>query len=695
VISNGMLREPSPSSGRTLVPKKDRARQLAEWTRLDMRSLNVLYTNLRRRVPALPAYNVAVTDSVSDEDAVSEPFRSTLALCRAAASVGALDELCVEIIGVEQGIDGRPAAEVELLLVSINFVSGSGEPQGITSRARGKAHPYILYKLIKIFQATAYIQDIAGIVGTGFLVEKDVLLTAGHVALECSKDECGNVVYSSKTRPGLHIVFPETIGGAQSADLDKTTPLLAFAEPYTNSSGRLIKLVTSDAACKLDFALLLLDRTIVGAEPLSIEGLPDPTIGSLSFVIGYPGGTSAAMDADSFVRHERSGHRLIHMMNAQPGMSGSCCTGDGGIPVGIHEGELPVAGVGGTKKTENRAVLLRAITQNLQARDPNPLHRRRNTPGVALIDPRLVQRLGKRGQQLADEATRARWEDLFTATIGVSPSEEAGTWPVHPWFARDKERRRLQAWFRAAANPGAGERILFISGPDGSGKTFSVEILSALLANPARDLFRIEGISGSRSLDQLADQLAMSSIAGTATRTADGHLKYDAIETIVDTLAKVGGRDRASDSAAHPLFLAIDAGDEADSIIGGTEWVQLVVAAAAQAWARVVICGLSLETEHRFVDALKANQSTKLLDPDTVVLKHVTADDIAAFLDAYGRLDGKPFTEACELARSFDDLNLLHTCWEPLTTAEAALMSIWLLKRTALSGAEFDRRGSA
>ena len=692
-----MLRKPPPSAVLASAPPKDDARKLAEWTRLDMDLLKALYASLSRKVPGLPNVNVASTDPVPDNDVHEEPLRTILALCRAAQRASVLGELCISIVGVEQEIKGRLAAEVDEILKSIGY---AGEPQGVTNRARGKAHPRIFYKLAKIFEATAYIEDQTGFRGTGFLVDRDgtgflvdrdVVLTAAHVALECNIDAQGTVIFAPRARAGLRVVFPETPGGQQSANLDAMTPVLACAEPYTNSSGKLVKDVTKEAAGKLDFALLLLDRQIVGVEPLSMEGLDQPSIGPLSFVIGYPGGTSPAFDADSFVRPEPLGRRVIHMMNAQPGMSGSCCTGDGGIPVGIHEGELPVLDANlqpaknpdGSEKKENRAVLLRAIAQHIRARVPEALDRRRNAPGIAIFDRELVHRLGKRGQQLADEATRARWEKMFAETVGVSPSEPSGTWTIHPWFARDQKRRQLGSWFKDAANPKAGQRVIFISGPDGCGKTFSIDILGALLATPSLDLFRVEGIAESKSLDRVATQLPRF-VASTITRTAEGRVKYDTVEDMVDALSRVGGRDRAKDRTAHPLFVAIDAGHAADALIAATEWVHLVIALAAQPWARLVICGLALETEQRFTDALAADQATRRLDPDLVALDHVTATDIAAFLDAYGRLDGKPFEKSAadDLAKSFEDPKLLHATCTPLTTAEAALMSVALLKAT-------------
>ena len=681
------------------APPKDDARKLAEWTQLDTALLRVLWPGLRRRAPGLPSFEVASTEEVSDDDAVAEPFRSILALCRAAQRVGALDDFCIDVVGVEQEVGGRSPGEVDAILKAISY---AGQLQGITDRARGKAHPRIFYKLTKIFEATAYIEDQIGFRGTGFLVRKDKVLTAAHVALECSKDERGAVIFSDRARAGLRVIFPAA-WDKQSARLDAVRPLLHFGHPYTNSTGKLIKQVSSEAAGKLDFAVLLLDRMIVGVEPLSIEGLDYPSIGPLSFVIGYPGGTDPAFDADTLVRHEHQGHRLILMMNARPGMSGSCCTGDGGIPVGLHEGELPVLGphlkpernADGSEKKENRAVLLSAIAKNIRDHDPNLLDGTRHAPGVAIFDRELVQRLGKRGQQLADEETRARWEMMFAKVIGVSPSEPSGTWALHPWFARDKARKRLQAWFQAAARPESGDRVVFVSGPDGSGKTFSVDILAALLAAPARDLFRIEGIAESRSLDLVADHLITREVATTVTRTAEGRVKYDTVEDIVDALATLGGRNRARDPTAHPLFVAIDAGEAADAIIGATEWVELVVAVAARPWARVVICGLSPETEHRFMEALKSDPSTRLLDPETVLLEHVTATDIEAFLKAHHRLDGRPFDDAYDLAKSFDGPTLLHGIWKPLTTAEAALMSIMLLKDTTGAAAGNDQRGPA
>ncbi|WP_294535036.1 serine protease [uncultured Rhodoblastus sp.] len=654
---------------------RDDARILAEWTRLDLSIFRAIYRMLQRRFAGMPAVEVALLDHPSDPR--GEPFASMLALCVAARKSSLLGELCVAVANAEVDDYQRDKSEADAI---VERIGGGGTPHTVLNSARGLANPRILGKLSEIFKATARVRRAAGgDLGTAFLVGKDEALTCAHVALE-KRETDARVEYGPRLAGDLQLVFPETEGGEQIASVKN---LLASSPPYFSNQDHLIS--TYDAQDEpqkhLDFALLKLDRTIYGAKPVPIDGVQNPSKGPLSFVIGYRGGSDPAMDADSLMQVIPGGSRVIHSMNAVPGMSGSCCSGEGALPIGLHEGSIPWAGAPGGQA--NRAILLCAIKNVIAAQAA--LAAAKAAPRLLLQKASLVQRLGRRGQQLCGEALGSAWSRAFEKIVGAPPDAATVPFTRHPILgAKDIARRNLNKWFETAtASDGSlAERIMSVEGPPGCGKSFSINLLEAALASPERDLLRLEGMSPDKSLLDMARALAAQLRAEDATRTRDGQIRYDTVEDIVAALARWGQRDRAHDRQAHPLFVAIDAGENADAFVHDDEgWLHLTLALAKAPWSRLLICGLSRDSRVRLEDALEADPDTRGGIIDLTTLGHLTGRDVADFLRTNGRLDGAAFSaeEVAAAEQAFDSPAMLHAAAPNIATAEAALLVIGML----------------
>lgn len=610
----------------------DDARRLAEWTRLDKSTLVTLYAALRRRPEGLGLAHHNAVLGKAPPDAPEEPLRSRLALCRAAQAHGVLAAFCSSIVDHEIDVDGRPEAEAADMLSRIANV---GDPHGITDRARNFGNPVMFGRLEKIYQATGYIED-AGrkVLGTVFLVGRDLAITAAHVVLQHQGEQA--VFHPPASE--ISVVFPATPSGEQRGQLNPGEPLLAHSPPFVNGSGKLLPVATTEAGKRLDYALLLLDRQIVDVQPVPLDGLSTPSRQDLSFVIGYPGAIGPVCDADRIHDILPDGGRLIHMMNAVPGMSGSCCTANNGIAVGLHEGEIPELNKNGkqkikngVKQTRNRAVMLSAIKAH--ATREFPALTRRHSPSGALRDRGLVHQLGKRGQQLAgDAAAQEAWCGLYQRVLGQHPSAATPPgWDWHPFFAATAPRNNIERWYGAALEPRTEDRVLCIAGPPGTGKSFCIDRLAARIDYPIRDLVRVERFGGATAVETLAARLGAGA-DGNATRTVHGTVRYDTVEQIVAALAHFGGRDREADAGAHPLFLAIDAGTEAEASLASADWLTLLVALAARPWARLIVCGLAEDAATRLEQAIAANPATRNLAPVRETLQHARRPDVVRFM---------------------------------------------------------------
>jgi hypothetical protein len=670
-----------------LRPAIDDALYLAKWTKLDLPLLETLYGVLIRsqRGRILRPYKSVEQDDVPD--VADEHLRPMVALFRAAQTADLLGEYCRLIVDADSDRNNRTDSELQEIAGRIGYV---GVPHGVLDYTHGLGNPREFKVLNRIFEATGYVTINNEIIGTAFLVRPDRVITSAHIALSRKRSQEEAIVFEDKPADNIEFVFPATPVGEQRARLHpyREHQLLACSKPFMNGRAQLRSVVTNDAKNCLDYALLLLDRRILDVVPVPIDGLDAPDPRAPAYVIGYMGG-SRGFYATAQIRETILGAaRLLHQMNTDPGASGSCCTADAAIPVGLHEGQVPLLDKHGQPvmedgkcKNVNRAVMLSAIRRDLKAQPQDPLEAQFRVPGVALFDSALVHRLGKRGLQLANsEATRSGWEQIYKKALDADPSGNAPDWNVHPWFSERGGRASIETEFEEAARPDSGARVISIRGSAGSGKTFCLDILKARLEEPDRDLIRVDAIGGRQVIDSLKDSLAAPSTPHPLTRTSAGDVKYDKIEDLIVALASYGGRDRMRDGAAAPLFVAIDTGTNADFSLVASDWLNLAVALAARPWCRLIVCGLSAEADERLRNVIDDNVGARGRRWYNQTLRHATDEDINSFLKTWGKSHELPVGAAGSATTLFEAPDAPHVNCPDLATAVAALIAIFLAR---------------
>jgi hypothetical protein len=334
-------------------------------------------------------------------------------------------------------------------------------------------------------------------------------------------------------------------------------------------------------------------------------------------------------------------------------------------------------------QTKNRAVMLRAIKAHLDANYPHSLERQFGLSGVALLDTELVQRLGKRGQQLANcDDVRSAWECVFKKALDADPSGLAPAWNAHPWFSQNRRRAEIEMEFEEAAKPNAQAFIMSIQGPAGSGKSFCIDILKARLWEPLRDLVRVPSLDGNSAVKALWDKVVGQRSSHGLTRTSVGDVKYDKIEDLLQALSSFGGRDRENDKSAHPLFVAIDAGTNAEFSLVANDWLNLAVALASRPWCRLLVCGLSDDDQKRLHYCILDSCDAGCARWYAVELTHATKADIGDFLVSWGK-SRKLAPRAIDLAiETFEAKDAPHAHCPELTTSMAALIGIFFARET-------------
>ncbi len=147
-----------------------------------------------------------------------------------------------------------------------------------------------------------YAYQPAGAFCSGFLIAPDLVVTAGHCLPE--KQDCANTAF----------VF-----GYSYKNQDSMPDLIAKHDVYT--CRRLI--VSKEKSSGIDFALVKLDREVVGRTPLAFRSHGQVRRGDPLLVIGHPGGIPAKIAGGGHVRDSREKHTFVANLDVVSGNSGS------------------------------------------------------------------------------------------------------------------------------------------------------------------------------------------------------------------------------------------------------------------------------------------------------------------------------------------------------------------------------------
>jgi hypothetical protein len=286
--------------------------------------------------------------------------------------------------------------------------------------------------------------------GTGFLIRADLVMTAYHVIQPLLQAD-NTAVPGSAGKLRVRFDYARRLGlGGEVTLADGllcrvADPWLVTTSPCTPDE--LLDMLPRDEETLRgfwDFAVIRLAEVPGVPRPgLEIGGAPLAR-GRRLMILQHPKARPVGVDTATVRRFLGSGRfRIVHEVNTEEGASGSPCLDDDFKVVGLHQAGMP-AGAAGKEGAEavqeNRAVPMPRI---LEAWDP------KTAPPLALPFGRLL-----------------------TADVqGV---------PRHPVFGRV----RLQEWIgrASAAGPTASrDRFLVVSGREGAGKSFTIDVLRTML----------------------------------------------------------------------------------------------------------------------------------------------------------------------------------------------------------------------
>lgn len=654
------------------------AGKLATWTRLSVERFGDAYSSVADRHAAKPWQRLQA--DLQNEQPGAGDAALIRAACEEAQARDFLDSLAQVVANIEKGRDGRPATEIGALLQT---VAGSGVMQAMTNRAKGLMDAAIFGPLHESSRACAIVFANGQQAGTAFLVGPDLVLTAAHVVLQHDLDAAGRPIWRDRLRPNLTFSFaPSATDPAKQRVVVPAAPTpepVAHALPHGPPPNRLFRTLKAPAGDRLDFALVRLARQVEHVPRVEIAAPGEAELNRACFVLGFPEGNALKFDADVVTQIDSPSGRLLHLANTEAGMSGGCCIGPEGTIVGLHEGTLPVLDAGGQeekdaagrRKLNNRGVSMAAIRKMQCKSGSDPLAAKPKSQGIEFADPSLVETLYKSGLRFAGPALEANWRALMQALLGMvdPPGDGVGFPAFHPWLRRPE----VEDW-KDSRKP--SDRICYVWGDQGVGKSFCAQILRGKVDNPELDLV----VLNATQTTALSWEEAIGPVvarSGIQTRTEAGALRYDDVPAITNILSRTAAGTRTAD---NPLYVAIDFDAAADGIrFGQTPWQAFIEGLAREEWARLMLIGLTEDERISIDDMVEADPVTTGVVSTSIQLRHLDEESLKDYARRLAVARGKPRSRETvrdDIAALWGNALFLRETQPALQTVEAALAAM-------------------
>ncbi|HYP04673.1 MAG TPA: trypsin-like peptidase domain-containing protein [Bryobacteraceae bacterium] len=469
--------------------------------------------------------------------------------------------------------------------------------------------------------------------GTGFLVSPTLMLTAAHV-VEPLIANMKEIPGSAETATVQFFNQLEQTKGQWPVKARFASKWLVCMSPPNGSNGKLALSDSSEAAQRLDFALIRLSEPVGDVEAVDVTEPPDPELNGRLTVMGYGGGTECLFDDHIVKQLDAAGCRILHDVNTVEGISGGPCIDSSGRAVGLHEGSLTAV-----EPAYNRAIHLRAVRQWMKKGGSDPLTPR-SEPPRGIYDRETRRAWVAAGETLLGktEVDRQQWLDSVAHLSPDDPRGGASTDVFHPVFGRSD----FHDWITAATDIDGPRRIALYSGQPGSGKSFSAAILRQRLKDSGDRVVVIPPAAAKKPLPEVMDFLTSEAggqnVNGSDVllRPTEGVIRRDLLP---DTFSQLLGVVRGGSRPSALLWLIVDLGD--DSALTSeslSNWKKFLIEAEKRTWVRLLIVGLSTANRGDFrASAAKPDQvESRSISPITSdeFLESISAQARAQHLDA-------------------------------------------------------------
>lgn len=188
-------------------------------------------------------------------------------------------------------------------------------------------------------QLSGYFPSIFGAC-TGFLVAPDLLVTAGHCAVNQGQVENESGMYCEAYSPWMFDYVHGTKGYSFQKNSNGGHELQNIPQKNLFYCKKILFAINDDSPGGGDFALIQLDRPVTNRVPLKLASKP-PRAGESLRLIGFPMGLPAVLSANGRAAGENDGRHILALMDVLEGNSGSPVFNDQNEVVGLLSGGSP------------------------------------------------------------------------------------------------------------------------------------------------------------------------------------------------------------------------------------------------------------------------------------------------------------------------------------------------------------------
>lgn len=403
---------------------------------------------------------------------------------------------------------------------------------------RGLTDVFNLPRLLQSIKAVCLVSYESKAQGTGFLVARDLVLTAAHVLEGCGVSPSGDADddFLLKTE-FLFLNDLDQSGGVWPVSAQPARAWRVAWSPSCINSATGAQ-IHDGMAEQLDFALVRMSKSLPEYVPVidlrTITKIPERAAEGRYVLVGHPGGRNCVYDIAGLSRVERKAARVLHDLNSVAGMSGGPLLNAQHYPVALHEGSISCAQT--RKALHNRAMLLEDVRAQIERQELRAYARTVAYPD-AVFDPSFRAswiEYARRALQGSGDLEQV-WAQLLTvggvqqdgASVRGETSERDYEYPVF-------SQPGLESWLSDEPLQSGNDtlNIVALTGGAGTGKTFAAQLV---LANrqPGEKVFVPETASAQIPLSDLVRHLAPHIEFNEDWRTHDGTLRNDYLAQIL------------------------------------------------------------------------------------------------------------------------------------------------------------------
>lgn len=454
--------------------------------------------------------------------------------------------------------------------------------QGVFDTDNDLTDATVLFGLCEVNRAICVVLNGKKAVGTGILVENDLVLSAAHVFEDIGYLDDG-------TKDGELSGLLEFQFYSPNGSLGETAKLakrwkVAYAKSCIKQSVN--GAIPHDAATSLDYILVKLDRAIpANIPPLNLGSLgrvPEAPLsagelGRRYYIMGYPGGRDAKFSFGAVVGIDKQAARILHRCGSDNGMSGSPLMDASARIIALHEGRIENTQ---GEVLHNRATLLRSISAAIESAKHSA------APAPAYINSAGLRRQwAEYGMRAGTPSERKRWRQAL-ASAGVGERGEGLADPADDYYPIF-HFSQLQDWLDLPAAGRDSSRVLCVEGGPGQGKSFALQYAQARYSSGSTHLVNADISSGSSLPDMLA-RLHPTGSFNDITRPAEGRLRRNA-ESVLGYFEEL-----AAQGTGKHLLVAVDLAPAGAYWEDAYEfWRELALLCTGRSTVRLLLCGPS------------------------------------------------------------------------------------------------------